>query len=204
MVICFPHSGTIHWHALYRKWGRGLIGVFSTPVNVFINGVHLSPPACLASPGFSLELPKGMVYTKRERSILLHRKGWKSWAESPSSDCPIHVSVFPSERQLFIQTHSAATRSWKLVSFPCPWLHVCFCVCECGCHCLNLHGNDVPLSQAPAGIRGRGRWGGVSQSSREGKTASGVGVLKSINVLLIRLNLPFGITRGATSKMRPG
>lgn len=67
VVICFPHSGIIHWHALYRKWGRGLIGVFSTQVNVFRNEVHLSPPACLASPGFSLELPKGMVYAKRER-----------------------------------------------------------------------------------------------------------------------------------------
>lgn len=35
----------------------------------------------------------------------------------------------------------------------CDSVYVCVCVCWCVCHRLNLSGDDVPFSQAPAGIR---------------------------------------------------
>lgn len=93
---------------------------------------------------------------------------------------------------------------------------VCDCVrvCMYKCHRLNLHGDDVPFSQAPARIRGGGgrrefAGGGdsVSQSSRGKKSikmaalrSPGVGVLKRIRLpKILQLHLPFGITRGAAS-----
>ena len=59
----------------------------------------------------------------------------------------------------------------------CVSVCACVCLCVCKCHRLNLHGDDVPFSQAPAGIRGgggggEGGGGGVSQpgsQSRRGK-----------------------------------
>lgn len=123
LVMCLPHSGTVHWHALDRKQGGAGGGdgsVFSFR-QCSLNGVHLSPPACLPGRGFSLELPKGKVYiwqNEREREIVhFHTEGWKSRAEFPSSDSSIRVAVFPLERQLFIKSDCAAARSWKPVSF---------------------------------------------------------------------------------------
>lgn len=62
------------------------------------------------------------------------------------------------QRQLFIEPHRAALACKSLSHFQ---VHDCVYVFVCvrKCHCLNLHGDDVPFSPAPAGIRGR-RGGG--------------------------------------------
>lgn len=97
---------------------------------------------------------------------------------------------------------------------------VSLCLCMHKCHRLNLHGDDVSFSQAPAVIRGGGGAGGgggsgggfshsVKQRKKSIKMATvpspGVGVLKRIRLpKIIQLHLPFGITRGAASKLTLG
>lgn len=105
---------------------------------------------------------------------------------------------------------SAAACSPKPASFSF-WGCMSWCVCSrvCVCHRLNLHGDDVPFSQAPAGIRGGGGGGtGFTQWVKRGgknmKTAAvaspGVGGLKRIRLpKIIQLHLPFGITQGAAA-----
>lgn len=67
------------------------------------------------------------VRREEERSSVFHREGWKSRVEFPSSDSSIQASVFPSERQLFIEPDCAATCSWKPLSCPNLWLRVRVC-----------------------------------------------------------------------------
>lgn len=50
----------------------------------------------------------------------------------------------------------------------CVWFYVCVCACRCEHHHLNLHGNDVPVSQTPARIR-EGRRQGVNCLSKNWK-----------------------------------
>lgn len=98
-----------------------------------------------------------------------------------------------------MEPHCAAACSFKKAFHISTSVSVCVCVRECRHerHRLNLHGNDVPVSQAPARTRGRvGSRGSVTQAKR-GKT-SGVGALKRIRLPKnIQLNLPFSIAEGA-------
>lgn len=172
VAICFPHSGTVHWHALDRKRGGRVDGCVFSPGQCSLNGVHLSPPACLASPSFSWDLPNGKVYiwqNEKEREIRpFPQRGMKELSRVPFK-WQLNPRVCLSFREATFHRARLCSRSLMKASLISKSVTVCVSVCVCVFHRLNLHGDDVSFSQAPAVIRGGG--GSVTQSSR-GKKAS--------------------------------
>lgn len=131
---------------------------------------------------------------RKARPIHFCWEGWKSWG---ISEWQLNLSTCLFFREA---TFPGATlcSSW-FTQESLSHFHVCVCVCSNVCvrecrherHRRNLHGNEVPVSQAPARIRGRvGGRGSATQAKR--RKTSGVGALKRIRLLKnIQLNLPF-------------
>lgn len=93
---------------------------------------------------------------RKSGSVRFCRKGWRSWA------VPSEWQLNPSDCLFFRGNFSLSHTIQRLLVKAClisRSMIVYMCLCVRKCHCLNLHGDDVPFSPAPAGIRGR-RGGG--------------------------------------------
>lgn len=159
---------------------------------------HLSLPACLARASFSLELPKGEVYiwqNKKESQahpfLLRGMKELRSFRVTAQSE---HLSE--------ATFHGGTLCSSWYTQESLSHFQLCVCVCSNVCvrecrherHRHNLHGNDVPVSQAPARIRGSvGGRGSVTQAKKRKNIrcwcTERIRLLKNI-----QLNLPFPLT----------
>lgn len=139
---------------------------------------------------------------RKSGSVCFCRKGWRSWAvpskwQLNPSDCLFFRGNFSLSHAVQLLLVKACLISRSMI------VYMCLCVRKC--HCLNLHGDDVPFSPAPAGIRGRrggGEEAGGQSLKRGGKTSGVFGALKRIRLPKnIQLNLPFRISCGVASKV---
>lgn len=107
---------------------------------------------------------------RKARPIHFCWEGWKSWGVS---EWRLNLSTCLFFREATF--HGATLCSSWFTQESLSHFHVCVCVCSNVCvrecrherHRRNLHGNDVPVSQAPARIRGRvGGRGSTTQAKK--------------------------------------
>ena len=160
-LLCLPHSYCIHWHALDRKQGEetGERQECFNHCQCSLNGVHLSPAARPLGWGFSWNYQKERFTFDRtkekETPIHFHTEGWQSrvpfkWQLNPCGCLLFGETTF--HQTVLITKASLISESVTVCVFVC----VCLCVCMRMFNHLNLHDDDLPVSQAPARIRGGG------------------------------------------------
>lgn len=108
----------------------GVDGCVFSPGQCSLNGVHLSPPACLFS--FCLELPKGKVYiwqNEKQREICpFSQRGMKELSRVPFEWQLNPRFCLPFGETTFHLARLSGSSLMKPVSFPSLWLCVCVCV----------------------------------------------------------------------------